>query len=377
MKRNRIRIILAILIQSLVLIGCTRNLPAPQQSPSQLGDGEQLPQAEASPDDVLGSNKSIVFAFYPEAGKTSKDSMIKNIKAIDEIAFFWYSFDGTGKISRSNSADLSLKTIAQKNGVKAFALVHNLSGNQFNPQLAHKVLANPTIRTQFINNLVTLTTSENWNGILVDIEKVDPADRNNFSAFISELHIALKAKNKILSVALHAKYHDDPKDLWSGATDYTAIGKAADQVIIMTYDEHSIGTTQGPIASKGWVNRVINYTTGKIPKEKIIMGLPVYAYDWSSNMPILPTSMSVNKAADLAREHSVNILYDESQEVPHFSFTVAGVRHEVYFENNRSLTAKLEMAKKNRLQGIALWRLGLEDPTMWTDVLKNYSSGHK
>jgi Predicted glycosyl hydrolase len=364
------RYLALILISIFVLIGC---LPSPRQSPSQLSDSEQLPQAEASRKDGLGSSRSTILAFYPEGGKDAKDSMMKNIKSIDEVAFFWYIFDETGKINRSAGADLNIKTAAQKSGVKAYAVVHNLSGSQFNSQLAHQVLNSPKIRSNFVKNLVLLTTNENWDGIVIDLEKVVPTDRDNFSSFTNELHSALKAKDKRLIVSLHAKYHDDPNDLWAGANDYAALGKTADQVIIMTYDEHSIGTTQGPIASKGWVNRVINYSTGIIPKEKIIMGIPIYAYDWSSNKPTRPISMSVTTATDSARKHAVNILYDESQEVPHFSFTAAGVRHEVYFENNRSLTAKLDIAKKNQLLGIAIWRLGLENPTMWTDALKNYN----
>lgn len=370
------RYLALISITILVLFGCAGNPPELQQSPPKVGDSEQIPQAEASRDDVLGS-KGTILAFYPEAGKSATDSLMKNMKSIDELAFFWYSFDETGKINRSKSADLSLKTTAQKSGVKAYALVHNLSGNQFNPQLAHKVLADSKIRTTFINNLVTLATNENWDGIFMDIEKVLPTDRNLFTTFIGELQSALKAKDKVLNVAVHAKYYDDPNDVWAGATDYVAIGKIADQVTIMTYDEHSIGTTEGPIASKGWVNRVMNYATGKIPKGKIIMGIPIYGYEWSSDKPLLPNSMSVGNAAELARKHSVDILYDESQEVPHFSFTVSGVRHDVHFENSRSLTAKLDIVKKSQIHGVAIWRLGLEDQAMWTDVLKNYSPGHK
>ena len=379
MKRYLILFVASLIILGSALSGCTGPQPTPQSSsPFQKGDG-QPPQAEASREDVLGSGKQVVLGFYTDIGSgesRAKQTMMEHIKAIDEVAFFWYTFDGTGKVN-SADADLSIKEMAQKGGAKAYALVHNLKDKQFDPQVAHQVLANPTIRKNFINNLVALTTKENWDGIAIDIEKILAADRNNYSTFLSELQGALKAKDKILNVSIPAKYHDDPNDTWSGAFDYAAIGKTADQVVLMTYEEHGLGSTQGPIASQGWVNRVINYATGKIPHEKIVMGLPVYASNWASNKPTLPTYISYAQAVNLARKHSVSILYDKTQQAPHYTFTDAGVRHEIYLENVESLTAKLETAKKSQLHGVAIWRLGIEDPLLWTDVLKGYGAGHK
>ncbi|EGW39148.1 glycosyl hydrolase family 18 protein [Desulfosporosinus sp. OT] len=375
MKRYLTLFIVSFIILGSALLGCAGAQPTPQSSsPSHKGDKDKPPQAEASRKDVLGSEKRVVLGFYTDLGSVeskAKQSVIKHIKAIDELAFFWYSFDGTGKVKNAN-VDLSIKEIAQKGGVKVYALVHNLSEKQFDPQVAHQVLANPVVRKSFINNLLALTTKENWDGITIDIEKISSADRNNYSTFIKELQSALKAKDKVLNVSIPAKYHDDPNDTWSGAFDYAAIGKAADEVVLMTYEEHGVGTTQGPIASQGWVNRVIEYATGKIPKEKIVIGLPVYASNWASNKPTSPTYISYAQANNLARKHKVSILYDETQQVPHYTFTDAGVRHEIYLENVRSLSAKLDCAKKNQLHGVAIWRLGIEDPLLWTDVLTNY-----
>ena len=375
MKRYLTLSVVFIIILGSVLSGCTGSKPLPQLLPPlQVGDNGQPPQAEASRKDVLGPGKRIVFGFYTDSGIKAKDSVTNNIKLLDEVAFFWYSFDETGKLKRAGNVDLSLKEATQKGGAKAYALIHNMGVDQFDSQLAHQVLANQAIRGDFIKNLVALTIEENWDGVAIDIEKIPPDDRNNYSTFINELHSALKAKDKILNVSIAAKYQDVPTDLWSGAFDYAAIGKAADQVVLMTYEEHGLSTTQGPIASQGWVNRVINFTIDKIPRDKIVMGLPVYASNWASNKPTVPTYLSYAKAIELAKKNNVSILYDETQQVPHFTFTEAGVRHEIYLENIRSLTAKLDIAKKNQLHGVAIWKLGIEDPTLWTDVLKNYGS---
>jgi spore germination protein YaaH len=365
------------LFLSLMLAGCSNvKQPAPSQT-SNVNENGQPPEAEATREDVLGPEKRVAMGFYTDAEGPvpgSKDSMMKNINVLDEVAFFWYSFDGTGKVIPSGKIDLSIKDAAQKNKAKAYALIHNMAGGGFDANLAHKVLATAGTRSNFVNNLVNLTTKDNWDGISIDIEKTPPGDRNNFSAFVDELHKALKAKDKILNISIPAKFIDYPSDLWSGAYDYAAIGKAADQVVLMTYDEHGLGSTQGPIASHGWVDKVIKYATGKIPKEKIVMGLPVYSFDWGSNKPNMPAYLSYAQSMDQAKKHGVEVLYNEEEQVPHYAYTAAGVRHEVYLENAKSLGVKLDYAKKHQLHGVAIWRLGMEDPAMWDNVLKTYGT---
>lgn len=379
MKRFLTFSLIAVLVLSFNLVGCNPAQPptTPPPNPMTSENGEP-PKAEAETrQDVLGAEKRVVMGFYTDPeGPTpgSKESMMKNIKLLDEVSFFWYTFDENGKIVTSGKKDLSIKEEAQKNGAKAYALIHNMRGGLFDANLAHKVFANPQIRSTFINNLVNLTLNEKWDGLAIDIEKTPPGDRNNFSAFLDELHKALKAKDKVLNVSIPAKFIDYPSDLWSGAYDYAAIGKSADQIVLMTYDEHGLGTTQGPIASHAWVNKVIAYAVSKIPKEKIVMGLPVYSFDWGSNKPTMPDYLSFAQSMERAKKNGVEVGYDEEHKVPNYSYTANSVRHEVYFENSKSLQPKMEYAKENKLHGVAIWRLGMEDPAIWDSLIKTYGT---
>ncbi|SPF54161.1 Glycosyl hydrolases 18 family protein [Candidatus Desulfosporosinus infrequens] len=383
MKRFLTFMMSSALILGLALTGCTNVQPnSSSKTPQQTTPNTQPPHAEAGAtrDSVLGSGKRVVMGFYTDPeGQTpgSKESMLKNGKALDEVAFFWYSFEPSGKVIPSGKVDLKIKEMAQKNGSKAYALVQNMNltgAVGFNADLAHSVVSNPATREKLVTNLVNLTTKDGWDGISLDVEKTPPGDRNNFSAFVSELSKALKAKDKVLNVSIPAKFVDYPSDLWSGAYDYSAIGKSADEVVLMTYDEHGLGTTQGPIASQGWVNRVVTFAVGKIPKEKLVMGLPVYSYDWGSNKPLMPDYISHAETLDRAKKHGVEILTDPSAGVPQFMYTVNGVRHEVYFENAASLKIKMDYALKHGLHGVGIWRLGMEDPAIWDSLLKDFGS---
>jgi len=151
MKRFLTFMMSSALILGLALTGCTNVPPTtPPTTQQQTTQTTQPPQAEAGAtrNSVLGSEKRVVLGFYtdPEGPVPgSKDSMLKNAKMLDEVAFFWYSFDATGKVIPTGEVDLSIKDKAQKNGSKAYALVHNmnLTGSVgFDANLAHRVLSN-------------------------------------------------------------------------------------------------------------------------------------------------------------------------------------------------------------------------------------------
>ncbi|SHN70248.1 glycosyl hydrolase family 18 protein [Desulfitobacterium chlororespirans] len=379
MKRFLTLNLIAVLVLSFSLVGCNTAQQQNTQAPNQIAtESGEPPKAEAETrQDVLGEEKRVVMGFYtdPEGEiPGSKESMMKNIKMMDEVSFFWYSFDANGKILTTGKKDLSIKEAAQKNGAKAYALIHNMRGGLFDANLAHSVFANPQTRSKFINNIVQLVLNEKWDGVAIDIEKTPPADRNNFTAFLGELHGALKAKDKVLNVSIPAKFIDYPSDLWSGAYDYASIGKNADQIVLMTYDEHGLGTTHGPISSHAWVNKVISYAVTKIPREKIVLGLPVYSFDWGSNKPTMPDYLSYEQSMARAKKHGVEVGYDEEHKVPWYTYTANGVRHEVYFENKQSLQPKMEYAREHKLHGVAIWRLGMEDPSIWDSLVKTYGT---
>ena len=139
MKRFLTLIMISMLFLSLVVVGCTNvQQPKPPQGPMMSENG-QPPEAEATRQDVLGGDKKVVMGFYTDGEGPvpgSKDSMIKHVGAIDEVAFFWYTFDGSGKVTPTGKLDMTAKDAAQKNKAKAYALVHNMAGGGFDANLS-------------------------------------------------------------------------------------------------------------------------------------------------------------------------------------------------------------------------------------------------
>lgn len=117
------------------------------------------------------------------------------------------------------------------------------------------------------------------------------------------------------------------------------------------------------------VRQVLEYALTEIPPEKIYLGIPTYGYDWT--LPFEPevsraTSISNSQAVALAREYRQSIRYDEQAQSPWFQYTdQAGQTHEVWFEDARSILAKLELVQEKKIWGINYWNLNRPFPQNW------------
>ncbi|MGE5675351.1 MAG: glycosyl hydrolase family 18 protein, partial [Mycobacterium leprae] len=197
---------------------------------------------------------------------------------------------------------------------------------------------------------------------------VPPTLRPDYTAFITELYGAMKQVGLGLTLSVPAKTEDIPESPWTGAFDYAALAPYADKIVIMTYDEHLPGFPAGPIASIPWVNQVMAYVVTQIPHDKVLLGVAAYAYNWVQGTTT-GIAQSVPNALNLVAQYHATIQWDPAAMVPFFTYTnSSGQNRIVYFENAQSTAAKLAIMRKYDLGGIAIWRLGLEEPGIWPVV---------
>jgi len=305
----------------------------------------------------------------------SFDRMLANSSEISAVAPFWYRLvpDSPTELQEQHIADETspgaLKDIisaAHQNNIQMLALVHNLiyPGQVDGAGLAAEMLATAETRNMFINRLEDLIKKYGYDGINLDIERINLADREKFSLLVKELYQRLDPQGFKVTVCVPAKTYDDTTSAWSGPFDYEAIGRYAHYVIIMTYDEHGYHSGPGPIASTGWVRDVARYAAANIPPEKILLGIPGYGFDWVQQEP--PRYISFAQASELAAFQGAGILWDNGGKAPYFTYRDSAQReHQVWFENASSLSCKLDIVEEFNLRGIAIWRLGLEDPAAW------------
>ncbi|HEX2945885.1 MAG TPA: glycosyl hydrolase family 18 protein [Clostridia bacterium] len=296
---------------------------------------------------------------------TSYNSIVNNTKSIDQIATANYSTDGYGKISGTAPADQV--GYANNSGIKPLILI----SNNFDSSIAKSLLESSTNRQAFINNLVNVIGANGYKGVNIDLESVPYSDRAYYTQFIADIKNTLSPLGYLTTISVPAKTSDSATNSWSGAYDYAALGKTADEIVIMTYDEHGTWTSAGPVASLGWVTNVVNYAKSVIPASKILLGLAAYGYDWSSAGN---KALSLNQIDNLVSTYGGSVQWDAASESPYYSYTdTNGAQHTIWFENSSSIGYKCDLANQNSLLGVGIWRLGLEDSAYWSMINSKFN----
>jgi spore germination protein YaaH/putative cell wall-binding protein len=303
--------------------------------------------------------------YYYPGEESSYNSIVNNSSLIDEIATDTYHIDGNGNIT--GTPPLDQIDYASKNNISSLAMI----SNNFDGDIAKSMLENSANRKNLITNIVTALKANNYKGVNIDLEGIYYYDRDYFSTFMNELYSTLHPQGFEVTVAVPAKTSDDVSANWTGPFDYAAIAKYSDQIVIMTYDEHWAGGAPGPIAPIDWVQSVVNYATTVIPKEKILLGIASYGYDWPANGG-KAQACSIQDVYDIASKYNSTIEWDDSSKSPYFNYTDnSGVYHTVWFENSTSIGYKLDIVNNQNLSGIAMWRLGLENNDFWPTIALN------
>lgn len=257
----------------------------------------------------------------------------------------------------SISGDVPTKAVefAHAHQMPVFACISN---DNSDPKIAHQSIT--TSRTASVANLLNLATTNGYTGINIDLEGVDPADRAAFSQFIHVLATTLHDHRLQLVISVPAETKDDPKESWSGAFDYAALGQDADYLQVMTYDQNVSGDDPGPVAGLDWMTDCIRYAVSKIPPAKILLGLPAYGRDWNVKTKKAKDIFWIDIPA-LAKSHDATISYDATTASGFFDYQAAAVKHRVWCETPQGIQLKSALVKQFNLRGVSFWALGMED----------------
>ncbi|NPV71420.1 MAG: hypothetical protein HPY55_12375 [Firmicutes bacterium] len=348
-------------------------LAQPTSSPGGAGAGTSTQLAGAAPSSGPATEVSRpaagigeVFAYCPvdyPGDPSGYVSLKAHASKVHTAAAFLYGIDASGRPYGED--DQRLFALQKAAGFNLVAVVHNFRNGNFDPEVVRPSLVTLEGRARAAGAITDLVLSKGYSGVNIDFEGLTPDLRTPFSLFIKNLAGRLHHHGRTVSIAVPAKTRDIPGDAWSGAFDYTALANDADRLVIMAYDQHWVNGPAGPIASIGWVDKVAAYAANAAPPEKVLLGVPQYAYDWpDAGGPAM--YITTPRAMQIAAETGAEILWDNAAQVPHFYYWRGSEKRHVYMENSYSLAFKLKVARSRGLGGIAIWRLGYEDPLIWS-----------
>lgn len=299
----------------------------------------------------------------------TKNMMNSYTSTIDQIATVTFTSDSSGNISAPNGIPASTISLAHQYGIKPLARVAN---SNFSSSVAHSIIANPTNRGNFINNLLKALHDNNYGGVNIDFENVLSGDTSYFTQFMKEIYTALSP-----TYTVNVDVCGKTADYESGypahqAFDYKQIANYADQVIIMAYDYNP--GTPGAIGPIDWIKKCMDYAVTEMPKEKIVLGLAAYGRDWyysTTDSKYYETAIDTNKIQALETKYNVQATLDEGTQCEHFMYrdTSTGYIHYVWFEDAQSIASKLDIVNSQNLGGISVWTMeGVDNPYM--DMIK-------
>lgn len=265
----------------------------------------------------------------------------------------------------------TLVAIAHRSNLKIMPIVHNLlyrpGGTTLAKNVVRELVSQPQNRAAFAANILRLIQTYNFDGVIIDIEDVYTEDSRNLTLLFEETSRRVRAQGYTFAASIPARVSDEPFNPFSDPFEYAPLGRALDQFIVMLYNEHGWpGSGPGPVVSIGWMERVLRYTMSRMDKSKIFAAVSVFGFDFNLTTG-RNTYVTYGMAMDLARRYNREVIFDAETQTPMFAYTDAqGNRHEVWFENRASIQAKVNLAWQLGIGGIALWRMGLEDPAVWT-----------
>lgn len=297
-----------------------------------------------------------------------KDLLQSTIPYLTFLTPFTYGITPSGGLVDLD--DTVLIAMARSGGAAPLMHLSTLTEQGgFSNELAHLVLTDMAVQDNLVSNLIQTIQYKGYAGLDIDFEYVFPQDAAAYAAFLSRLTEMLNPMGYPVIAALAPKISADQPGLLYEAHNYRAIGEAVNEVLLMTYEW---GYTYGPpmaVAPLPNVRRVVEYALTEIPAEKIWLGIPNYGYDWP--LPFVQgetkaTSLSSQQAVALAVRYGTAIQYDETAQSPWFRYTDENGRgHEVWFEDARSIRAKLALIPEYGLLGAGYWNLMRDFPQNW------------
>lgn len=285
----------------------------------------------------------------------------ESLPSLSELAIFSYGFTNEGVLIYPPLDDaFMIESAVRFNADPILTLTPFDESGRFSNELISVVINNQQAIDTLIENLLNTMTLKGFQGIDIDFEYIKAEDRDTFVEFVRQVTEVMNANGFSVSVDLAPKTSADQPGLLYEGKNYRALGEIANSVLVMTYEW---GYTYGPpmaVAPINKVRQVLDYAITEIAPEKINMGIPNYGYDWP-----LPYERGVTRArtignveaVQLAIEYGVPIQFDEVAMSPFFKYTSDGIEHEVWFEDARSIRAKLELIYEYNLRGASFWQI--------------------
>ncbi len=279
---------------------------------------------------------------------------------VNVVSPTWFYLDDNrgGIASLASSAYVEY---CHQNNIQVWGLVSNLENKNVDTTT---VLNTTSSRDNLVNNLIAAAISYDLDGINVDMEALSIQAKDGYLSFIKELSLKCEKNDIILSVDNYVPTDSTAFYNRSVQADY------ADYIVIMAYDEHTVGSEEaGSVSSLGFVEDGIKNTLKEVPAEQVIVGLPFYSRIWAIDGENLTSSAyGMKELEDILETNGAARTWSDADGQYYAEYTKDGVAYKCWIEDSTSIAKKLEIMQANKLAGAAFWKLRFEPNEIWTTI---------
>ncbi len=276
---------------------------------------------------------------------------------------FTYGFRPDGTLI--SPEDSEMLRICADYSTEPIMHISTLTDNDnFSVELAETLFDSPEIQAKLLDEIILNMETKGYTALDVDFEFLGKENAEHYAQFVAYCRERLRPYGYGVMTALAPKTSDDQTGALYEGHDYRLLGEAADAVLLMTYEW---GYTYGPpmaVSPIKPVAEVVDYALTRIPAEKILLGISNYGYDftlpYTQGVSRAP-SVSTKQAFSLAAQYGAEIFFDETVFAPYFDYNVDNQQHRVWFEDVRSISARLRLMAEKNLRGALWWNLNREN----------------
>ncbi len=306
-------------------------------------------------------NDALAIAFHVPWDENSAASLKRHIDQLDWVLPVWVSIAGP-----DHHVVVFKDTIGRAviNGAVRRPLlmptIQNVANGEFNGQDIAAFLADRRGRTAFLDRLVPWLQANGAAGACFDFEELPPTAHADYREFLREAHARFAPHGWALSIA--APVADEGWDL-------PAYARVVDRLFLMSYDEHEPSGEAGPIASQAWFARAVALAARGIPRSKLVVAIGGYGYDWHDGAA---DPITVEEGWQAASDSGAMPSFDRQSGNSVFAYQEGDSRHTIWLLDAASAYNELHFLQASGVKAVALWRLGSEDPGLWSVFGRNH-----
>ncbi|MCL2487297.1 MAG: LysM peptidoglycan-binding domain-containing protein [Oscillospiraceae bacterium] len=281
----------------------------------------------------------------------------RSLPYLTTLTVFTCTFTGDGCLHCPD--DGTVLDLAHEYGVQPLLSLSTLTPNgSFSAEPAQKLLADIAAQTKLITDLIRTMHRKGYGGLDINFACIGPDYRDAYADFIGRVTRTMNTVGYSVTVSIPAKGLYENQGC-------SRLRYGADNIMLMSYDWGCSGGGPAAAAPLDQAERIIRYAAGQTEPSRLLLGVPNYGYDWT-----LPDgrgrAVSNRQAVQQAVDAGVPIRFDAAAATPFFRYYDRAKRqHEVWFEDPRSIQARLELVPQYHLRGISVWNLMNFDTPGW------------